>query len=51
MIEICGTYSERLQLRVVDEVQFAILHKLNRHGVLVQLGACHERIESLEINT
>lgn len=48
---IYGTYGEWLQLRVVDEVQFAILHKLDRHGVFVQLGACHERIESLKTNT
>jgi len=45
---ICGTYGEWLQLGVVDKVQLAILHKLDRHGVFVQLGACHERIEGLE---
>lgn len=45
---ICDTHGERLQLRVVDKVQFAILHELDRHCVLVQLGACHERVEGLK---
>lgn len=49
-VPFCSTYGERLQLRVVEEVQFAVLHKLDRHGVLVQLGACHERVESLKTN-